>query len=149
MTNIPSLSRPRSPTFENLFDVRELRYLPQCWRVDIGSRGKHWHVLSSVSFEEEQQVGCCREGEMYLVRLPSDPPRPTQAREGVATNGWLAWKVEFSSSSRFSNLTRQSASSSLEPRVNNPPSASVVYISVVISTFRLHLRLASPTKEIA
>ena len=73
--------------------------MPQCCRVDMGSRGKHWQASSSVTFEEEQQAGCCKEGEMYLVILPSNPPRPTQAREGVATNGWLSWKSGFSSSS--------------------------------------------------
>ena len=118
-------------------DVSESKYLPQCWRVDIGSRGKHWQVSSPVTFEEEQQAGCCKEGEMYLVRLPPSPPRPTQAKEGVATNGWLSWKIGFFFFFIF-HLTRQSASSSMEPRVNNFPSANVVYISFVISTFRLH-----------
>ena len=94
---------------------RKWKYLPQCCRVDIGSRGKHWQVFSSSSsfstfssssvlFEAEQQVGWWREGEMYLVRLRppnSPPPAPTQASEGVATNDWLSCKLEHFSFSWF------------------------------------------------
>ena len=81
-----------------------------------------------------QQVAWRREGEMYLVRLPPDP-RPTQARDGVATNDWLSWEFfKFKFLIFHLMLTRQSASSSLEARVNKFPSAKVVNISLVIPT---------------
>ena len=71
---------------------------------------------------------------MYLVRLPPDP-RPTQAREGVAINDWLSWDFfKFKFLIFHLVLTRQSASSLLEARVNKFPSAKVVNISFVIPT---------------
>ena len=58
------------------------------WQKVVEKKKKIQNILLT---NLNQQVGWRREGEMYLVRLPPDP-RPTQARDGVATNDWLSWE---------------------------------------------------------
>ena len=51
-------------------------------------------IINSITITINITMTISREDKMYLVRLPADP-RPTQDKDGVATNGWLVWRIRI------------------------------------------------------